>query len=148
MNKPKARPTLALLALIFGSTWLGACGPVSAKSTPHATLDPAARAVIIGREGEEAFWWLHVTEQAGTRAWFGPHLEDEEGRLWRYWVMTGSFPGGTLPWTSFQGTLPLDSSDPVGIQGDQFKIELRPQKGLTWGDVRSAQDLTEHLEGF
>ena len=144
----KARPASALLAVLLASSCLPACSPVTAEAAGPTQLDEAARAVILGREGEEAFWWLHVTEQAGTRAWFGPHLEDDEGRVWRYWVMTSSFPGGTLPWSSFQGTLLIESADPVGITGEDFNIQLRPQNGLTWGDVRGVADLQQELEGF
>ena len=77
----------APLLLALSLSWLAGCGRAQgASETSSARLEELAkaRAVLVGSEGQQAFWWQRITEQSCALVWFGPIVRHPEGGEWRH----------------------------------------------------------------
>ncbi len=141
-SKRPAAPWLALVGLLAA-----ACAPADAgvRAGESGELQVLPRA-----EGAEytAFFWQHAGEQSAASIWFGPWMLDEAGMETRFWTLTITHPGTEYPMVNQQGKAHRDRADRIWFRGSWFHLEVKPSGDLTWGDVRSPNELAVDLEGF
>jgi hypothetical protein len=97
---------------------------------------------------DDSFWWIEGGDQSAATLWLGPSLVDELGLRARHWTLVAFLPGSEEPLSCLQGTLRLDGVARIYLAGEAFRVEARPNDGLTWGDVDSREQLVVEADGF